>query len=224
MLDVYKRYSIPSNLQEHMLRATAIAKLLCENWIGPTISQEDIITTMLIHDMGNIAKMDFSSYDLLPEENKDIIYWQNIKQDFIKKYGADDHIATFNIASELGLKPRILWLVINKIFLHNEMITSYNDYELKICAYSDQCAGPYGIVSLKDRFDELMKRYGDKPNASINHPRSKYLIESAYEIERQILKHTSFGPSAIVNKKISDLMHDLIGYRIQTTIKRRPYL
>lgn len=214
--EIYKRYSIPLNLQEHMLRATAIAKLLCENWRGPSISQKDIITTMLIHDMGNIAKMDFSSYEVLPEENKDIAYWQSVKQEFIRKYGADDHVATFNIASELGLESRILWIVINKIFVNNEMIVTSSNYELKICAYSDQRAGPNGIVSLKDRFDELRKRYGDKANASINHPRSKYLIESAFEIEKQILEFISIGPSDIVNQTISDTMYDLLGHMIQT--------
>ncbi len=216
---IYKHYGVPLNLQNHMLRATAMAKLLCENWTGPLINQENIITTMLIHDVGNIAKMDFNNHDTLLEENKDIVYWQNIKQEFIRKYGTDDHIATFNIASELGLGSRILWLAINKIFVHNEMIAASNDCELKICAYSDQRTDPYGIVSLKDRFDELKRRHSDKPEASINHPRSKYLIESAYEIERQILRYTALESSEIVNKKISELMHNLSEYKIKTTYK-----
>ena len=169
--EVYKKYSIPINLQKHMLRTAAIAKLICENWKGPSINQKDIITTMLVHDIGNIAKMDFSTIDSVPEEKKDINYWQKIKQEFIMKYGSDDHIATFNVVSELKVKSRILWMVINKIFVHNEMIANSSDYELKICAYSDQIAGPHGVVPLNERFDELRKRYGNKPNASINHPR-----------------------------------------------------
>jgi hypothetical protein len=197
-----------------MLMAAALAKLLCENWKGPQINKEDIITTMLIHDIGNIAKMDFNTYEVLPEEKKDMAYWQGVQKEFIKKYGADDHIATFNIASELGLKPRILWLVINKIFIHNEMIAASDDYELKICAYSDQRTGPNGIMPLKDRFDELRRRYGNKPGASINHPRVKYLIESAFEIERQILKFVSLRSFYNLNQKIPSIMDELSRYVI----------
>jgi hypothetical protein len=216
ILEIYKKYNIPSNLQKHMLMATAMAKLLCENWRGPSVNRDDIITTMLIHDIGNIAKMDFSNYKVLPDENKGITYWQGIQQEFIKKYGADDHVATFNIASELGLKPRILWLVINKIFVHNEMIAASDDYELKICAYSDQRTGPYGIVSLKERFDELRRRYGNRAGASINHPRAKHLIESAFEIEKQVLQFTSLSKNSdIINQKIPGIISELSRYMIR---------
>lgn len=213
--EIYKRYKIPSNLQKHMLMATAMAKLLCENWKGPSINQEDIVTTMLIHDIGNIAKMDFSNYDYLPEENRDINYWKGVQKDFIRKYGTDDHIATFNIASELKLRPRILWLVINKIFVHNEMIAASRDYNLKICAYSDQRTGPNGIVSLKERFDELKTRYGTKAAASINHPRAKYLIESAFEIEKQVLSFTSIGLTDVIEGRIFDVIPDLSEFIIR---------
>ena len=215
--EIYKKYNIPSNLQDHMLRAAAFAELLSENWRGTPINLQDIMTTMLIHDIGNIAKMDFTNYNDSNEEKDSRVYWETIKKKFIRKYGADDHIATFNIASELELNPRILWLVINKIFVHNEMIANLNDYDLKICAYSDQRTGPNGIVSLKDRFEELKKRYGKKPNASINHPRSGYLIESALKIEKQILKNTSIGSADILNEKISERKNNLLKYEIQTT-------
>lgn len=214
--EIYTKYSVPANLQEHMLRASAIAKLLCENWKGPSINQDNITAAMLIHDMGNIAKMDFNSGETLSGDMKIANTWQDIKQNFINKYGADDHIATFNIASEIGLKSQILWLVINKIFVHNEMIAASNNYELKICAYSDQRAGPSGIVSLKERFDELRSRYGKRANASINHPRIKHLIESAFEIEKQVLKFTSIESPDIANQRISGIMRDLLKYVIQT--------
>jgi len=210
--EIYKKYNIPPNLQKHMLMATSMAKLICEKWRGPPINPEDIITTMLIHDIGNIAKMDFSSLEKLPEDEKDLSYWQLVQQEFIKKYGADDHIATFNIASELRLKPRILWLVINKIFVHNEMIAASDDFDLKICAYSDQKTGPDGIVSLKVRFDELKKRYGTKTSASINHPRSEYLIKSSFEIEKQVLQFASIGSDDLVNQKISSMTQSLLRY------------
>ena len=214
--EIYNNYRVPLDLQSHMLRASAIAIVLCENWKGPPINQSDITTTMLIHDIGNIAKMDFNSGQFPPSSEREINTWRNIKRKFINKYGADDHIATFNIATELGLNPRILWLVTNKIFIHNEMIAKSDDYELKICAYADQRTGPSGIVSLNNRFDELKSRYGSKANASINHPRIRYLIKSAFIIEKQLLEFVSIEELEIANQKISHIMDDLRKYEIQT--------
>lgn len=209
--EIYKINNIPINLQEHMLKAAALAKLLCEKWNGPSINQENIITTMLIHDMGNIAKMDSNNIGDLIEEKS----WDKFKQKFINKYGADDHVATFNIASKLGLNQRILWLVLNKIFIHNEMIAVSDDYELKICAYADQRVGPNGILSLENRFDELKERYGTKTNASINHPRSEYLIKSAFDIENQLLKFTTIETADTLNQIVSEMIHDMLSYSIR---------
>jgi hypothetical protein len=217
VLEIYEKYNIPSNLQNHMLMASSLAKLICEKWRGHSVNVSDILTTMLIHDIGNIAKMDFSSLEKLPEENKDLGHWQSVQQAFIKKYGADDHIATFNIASELSLSTRIRWLVINKIFVHNEMIAASDDFDLKICAYADQKTGPDGIVSLEDRFAELRGRYGSKPGASINHPRIEYLIRSSFEIEKQVLHFVSMESDESVNNRVRMMTESLYDYGMTTT-------
>jgi hypothetical protein len=212
--DIYQKYGIPLNLQEHMLRSAALTYLLCQKWEGPSINKQQILIVMLIHDMGNFAKIDYSKEEFLPSGDKDIYYWQKKKQDFINNYGADDHVATFNIASELGFDSSILWVVLNKIFINNEMIANSDNYELKICAYADQRVGPEGIVSLKDRFDELKERYGSKSNASINHPRSEYLIKAAFDIEDQVLSYTSIESSDTLNKKISSMIEKFLQYKI----------
>jgi hypothetical protein len=214
--EIYKTYRVPSVLQRHMLGSAALAQLIFEHWNGPLINKDIITTTMLIHDIGNIAKMDFRRGSELADEYGDTDYWRKIQGEFINKYGADDHIATFNVASELGLGKRVLWLVINKIFVHNEMISASNDYELKICAYSDQHIGPRGVVSLEERFSELRRRYGGRTNASINHPRIEYLIGSAFEIERQVLESTSLEPAQITGSAIAGMLGDLSKYEIGT--------
>lgn len=215
--EIYELYRVPSVLQSHMLRSAALAQLICEHWDGPPIHKEVITTTMLIHDIGNIAKMDFGQGAEPIDEYGDANYWRRIQIEFIRKYGADDHIATFNVATELGLGRRILWLVINKIFIHNEMISASNDYELKICAYSDQHIGPRGVVSLEERFSELRRRYGSKTNASINHPRIEYLIESAFEIERQVMEFTSLESTQITELAIGAILENLPEYEMKTS-------
>jgi hypothetical protein len=170
---------------------------------------------MLLHDMGNVVKMNLTKKEYLPPENQDISYWEDLQNKYIARYGTDDHIVTYNILAELGLDKDYLWLVLNKIFINNEMIANSNNYELKICAYADQRTGPNGIVTLQERFDELRRRYGNNPQASINHPRAQYLISAAYNIERQILQYTSVDLFQITDREISLEMENLNKYRVK---------
>lgn len=215
ILELYRRYKIPTKLQQHMLRAAAVSKLICDNWEGPPINESDILTTMLIHDIGNMVKIDFSR-NSETVVGQDYQYWSGVRDYYIHTYGTDDHIITFNIAYELGLSMRILWLVINKMIIHNEMIEMSRDYELKICAYSDQRVGPDGVLQLEERFTDLKKRYSKREFQS-RYPRSDYLIKSSYEIERQIMRYSRLRPTDITDKSISDILKDLSTYTLLIT-------
>lgn len=215
ILKIYEKYGTPSNLQEHMLRAAALSSIMCNNWKGPQIDRERIITVMLLHDMGNIVKMNLTKKEYLPPENQDINYWKDLQNKYIMRYGTDDHIVTYNILFELGLEKDYLWLVLNKIFINNEMIANSDNYELIICAYADQRTGPQGIVTLQERFEELRRRYGNNPQASINHPRVQYLIDAAYKIEAQILQYTTINISKITNSEILLEMESLSKYKVK---------
>lgn len=220
ILEIYEKYGTPSNLQKHMLRTAALTSLICNNWEGPQINIERIVTVMLLHDVGNVVKMNLTKKKYLPPENQDISYWRDLQNRYITRYGTDDHIVTYNILAEIGLSKDYLWLVLNKIFINNEMIANSNNYELKICAYADQRTGPNGIVTLQERFDELRRRYGNNPQASINHPRAQYLINSAYEIERQILQYTSVDLFQLTDREISLEMENLSKYRVKVRVER----
>ena len=215
ILRIYEKYGTPSNLQKHMLRAAALSSIICNSWKGPEIDRERIVTVMLLHDMGNVVKMNLTKKEYLPPENQDISYLKDLQNKYITRYGTDDHIVTYNILAEMGLDKDYLWLVLNKIFINNEMIANSNNYELKICAYADQRTGPNGIVTLQERFDELRRRYGNNPQASINHPRAQYLIGSAYEIERQIMQYTSVDLSQVTDIEILLEIESLSKYRVK---------
>lgn len=196
---VYEEYEIPRNLQKHMLRTAGVAKLIMENWKGPELNQDDVMTTMLVHDLGNIAKMDV--------ENKEF------KKNFIQRYGNDDHIATYNIVKEIGLKSRVLGLILNHIFPNNERTADVEDYELKICTYSDQRVAPFGVVSLDERFEDLKERY---PGAEDRYPRTEQLIEAAHQIEEQVLERTTLQASDITEKKVSGYFDNLGERELET--------
>ena len=57
IINIYQKYHIPKNLQLHMLRVSACAKLITNNWKNKEINKESIIRVCLLHDMGNIVKI-----------------------------------------------------------------------------------------------------------------------------------------------------------------------
>jgi hypothetical protein len=40
---IYNQYGIPLNLQEHMLRVGALASILLDHWIGPTVDRKSVV-------------------------------------------------------------------------------------------------------------------------------------------------------------------------------------
>src|SRR3989344_2472976 len=98
--EIYEKYKIPPNLQLHQLRVAGVASIICDNFDKP-LDKGSIITTCLLHDMGNILKFNF---DIFPEEfygKQGRAYWEKVKQEFKEKYGEDEHKATHAIAEEL---------------------------------------------------------------------------------------------------------------------------
>ena len=57
ILEIYKKYHLPENLQMHMLRVAACSNLIIDNWKGKEIDKQSIIRVCLLHDMGNMVKI-----------------------------------------------------------------------------------------------------------------------------------------------------------------------
>ena len=202
---IFEKYKIPRNLQEHMLRAASVGNLICDNWVGPKINKVNIIAVLLIHDLGNIVKMDFDSeakLELIGDEAKRLEYWKQVKKEVIEKYGKDDHIISEKIADELEVSERLKFILKNKVFSNNEFIVKSNDWEIKIAAYADQRTGPFGILPLKERFKELKERYAQRNSENANNSKTDIFIKCAFQIEEQVLKNSSLNPENINDESI----------------------
>ena len=104
---IYLNYRIPPNLQDHMLRAASVGAYISDHWKNKAdLDKNSMIQALLLHDMGNIIKFDFRFSYLLGKEEANTGYWKKIQQEFIKKYGDDEHVATVEIAKEIGLRDR----------------------------------------------------------------------------------------------------------------------
>lgn len=213
---IYAAYRIPPNLRLHMLRVAAVASLIVEKWSGPTVEYGTIVSTSLLHDIGNIVKANYDAFPtLFPEEMQDLEYWKAVQENVRIRYGKSDQEVTLNIARELRVSDRVLLLLSEKTFVKNESTAASDDWELKICAYADQRVCPTGVTSLLDRLAEAKERYRGVPYASVNDSRFKILSECALTIESQISSHLSLRKEEITDAATQPHLDQLRAFVIE---------
>src|SRR3989344_2243709 len=189
---IYQQFNIPSWLAQHMRRVAAVGECICDHWKATKLNKDDIVATLLIHDLGNIAKMDFdtpTALQLIVGDTKGVAYWKAMKEKMIQRYGNNDHEATLNMAQEISISDRLSFLLKNQKFLNNEFTMNSSDWELKICSYADQRVGPFGVLSLKERFKDFAKRY--KQDRRYPPGVIQKIVDCAFKIEKQIFGNTT---------------------------------
>lgn len=202
ILDIYQQYNLMPNLVEHQLRVAAVAQIVGDNF-QDDINTHDVVTAMLLHDMGNIIKFDLSKFPQFCEPHG-IEYWESIRQEMIQKYGSSEHQAHLAIARELGIPEHIVHLIDAVGFSHMKDNVLSEDYERKICAYADTRVGPFGVLSLHDRLEDGRKRY----NITASEERWD-LVEAASKLEQQIFENCSIEPHDITDEMIAPIIETL---------------
>jgi hypothetical protein len=201
-------------LQTHMLRVAAVASVICDNFNKP-LDKNLTVTTCLVHDIGSTSKINIG---LFPEyaKEKGVTYWKNIQNDFIKKYGKDDHKAAMKICKELRLKPEITKMMKLSGFKHTIKIHKSNSLETKIFKYADMRVSPYGVLSLKERLEEARKRYLTVQTGIYTPKQFQKLIPIWSTIEEQIFYLCKIKPDDITERKVMPQMLKLKNFDIRT--------
>lgn len=155
--EIYKKYDIMPTLQEHQYRVAAVAKILCER-SSINLPKTEIISSCLLHDMGNLIKFNL---DKIPEglDIGDVAYWKQIQTVMKNKYGEDEHVATYEIAKEVGVSTNILNIIKNMGASHTREMLEQKNLVVLIATYSDLRVTPTGVTSLEMRINDLLKRY-----------------------------------------------------------------
>lgn len=161
ILEVYNKYNIMPQLQEHQLRVAGVAYLICKNF-KLRVNQDNIVKACLLHDMGNILKFDFSVTKKYIQHNLDYDYWEKVKKDYENKYGKDEHVATLSILQELKVGNEIVELVDSIGFTQAVLNLNGTDFAKKICAYADMRVRISGVCSLEERLQDIRVRYEHK--------------------------------------------------------------
>ncbi|MDE1832895.1 MAG: HD domain-containing protein [Candidatus Micrarchaeota archaeon] len=193
---IYDRFEIPPNLRLHMYRVATVGEMICDSWKngGMSIDKEEILAACLTHDLGNIAKMDMDgdgSLSMLGGEAANVGHWRSVRRRIMDRYGNTPEEATHNMAVELGIDTRILFLIENGgggPLLLTDKIIKTGDWSLKILSYGDCRVTPFGITSARERIEDLLNRYGSGPLD---------FFKQVDEVEGQIFANTGIGPQDI---------------------------
>ena len=87
---IYAHFDLLPNLKLHMRRAASVGKLICNHWQENALGTEEktvIVAALLVHDIGNVVKMDLKSADskkMLGAEVKNLLHWKSVKEKCVK--------------------------------------------------------------------------------------------------------------------------------------------
>lgn len=193
-----------SSISIHQFRVAAVAKVICDNF-KLKIDSKNVILACLYHDMGNIIKFDLNYF---PEFTKPegLEYWQKVKDEYVQKYGHDEHLATEIIAKEIGL-PTPAFRYLHEIgFSKLDRTAETQSFEIKICAYADMRVGPHGVISIEERLTDGKKRYAGRKHAIAGDNFEKF-AQALRAIEQQIFSNTTIRPEEINDDKISPIFN-----------------
>ncbi len=208
IIEIYKKYYLPENLQMHMLRVAACSNLILDNWSGIEIDKKSIIRASLLHDMGNMAKI--SDNEIEDED------FRKVRKEYIDKYGRNSHKIDLIIAKEEGLKDYEIEIIDKKSSKRGEETLNSERYDVKILLYADQRVAPYGVTSLKERLEEVKRRYKNiSQSVWSNEEKANYLIKCSLGIEKQIFQYCNLKPKDINDESIEMYIEKLKEYNIQ---------
>lgn len=207
ILEIYNKYHLPENLQMHMLRVASCSNLILDNWNCVEIDKKSIVRASLLHDMGNMAKISDNEI----EDEK----FRKIRKQYIDKYGRDSHKINLVIATEEGLKDYEVDIIDRKSSKRSEETLNSERYDVKILLYADQRVSPYGVTSLRERLEEVKKRYKNIVSSVwSNEEKANHLIDCSLGIEKQIMEHCKISPEDINDESIKKYIEELKKYEI----------
>jgi hypothetical protein len=204
---IYRRLDVPPNLKEHMIRVASVASIICDNWKGERINKDDVIAAALIHDVGNLVKFDFAgrtSNELLKKDPRDIGYWKRKQKALIKKYKTNDaQVVILAMMKEIGASKKIVRLLELCTPTNIKKILKSHNYEAMMLSYCDNRVGPFRIVSLKERFADLEKRYiGRFYQGEVITKKSFGYLKPLVLIEKELMRNARLSPEQINDRSV----------------------
>jgi hypothetical protein len=211
--EIYNKYHLFTGLKEHMVRVGSVVKQICNHSKTSLPEVDYMIEASLLHDMGNLLK---SKPGILLElyEPEGQAYWLAQKEAFSNLYGADEDIATKNIINEIGVSAKTLFYYNAFGHLAAYRVSQSGTLAEKIISYSDLRVGPYGVISLDERFSDIRKRYLNNNELSLEAKGVAERQAMFNVIEEEIFFQSELNPSDIHDKSIDPISKELWKWKL----------
>lgn len=214
ILNIYEKNNVPKMLQKHMLIVAAVGKYIIDHWQGPAIDEQAVITTLLVHDLGNLVKFDLAEGAKVLDPTLFTDEWRERQEKLRAKYGRNSHQATLLLLKELGIPKKIKQLA-TKLDASNVCQIAQDSLEQQICEYADMHVVPSGVTTLEGRLQDLRERYSHYPGWD-NEVSFQQNADCAKQIEDTLQQYTSVDILQIPPEKIEALLVELLEFEIQT--------
>lgn len=152
---------IPRNLQEHMLRVASLAKIILDHWSGPVVDKEAIIQACVFHDITKPINFDLAKQAQFGMSKTEISNLDKLQRRLRTSYGDNEHHTTVKVCKEIGCSPTAVKIVNDLEWSYIPSLLSKKDLESLIPIYGDMRVGPKGILTLKQRLEDLKARTGE---------------------------------------------------------------
>lgn len=211
--EIYKKYQIPEILQNHMYKVAAVGVLIVKS-LEKNIEFDIniVIKELLLHDMGNILKIPVKGNSFFSEKEQGLLI--KIQEDFSQKFGKEEHGATLKIAKEIGISEDIIYILENTGSSKLSSTIDSNNWYLKVCSYADFRVSPKNIVSITERFDEIIQRYSGGDHILANIEKTEHKKHLALVLEKQIQDKSKNLLSEINDDKVAPIVEMLKDFEI----------
>jgi len=187
-----------------MLRVASLGSLICDRIASTTLHEELVVKTLLLHDMGNILKFDFSRIDLFEEADRENLKAYKIaQQKFRKQYGLNPDEATLKIINEVTHNQSIVNLCRDSHWENLGQVLKTDNWEAKIACYADMRVGPFGLLTLAERIQDLKKR---RPEESSTLDR---LLRQGLAVEKELDNITELKLNELSDNEVKQRMMEL---------------
>ncbi len=211
--DIYLKYRINKGLREHMIRVAAVAQLICEK-SNVELDTRNIVTACLLHDMGNLIKAKMDSMAELYEP-EGVAYWIQVQAEMKEQYGADEHIATIAIINEINPGAEARSYALEAIGTENTAKVHAGDsLGAKIATYSDMRVGPFGIISIQERMDDLRARYISRNKPGFSAEDIDERERMLKDIEQVIFANSSISPEEVNDETTKSIQASLLNWEV----------
>ncbi|MEO8581396.1 MAG: HD domain-containing protein [Patescibacteria group bacterium] len=156
--EIYTKYRTPNNLQQHMLRVAALCTVIVSSWKGEPISKEDIVNTLLFHDIAKPVTFDIANQARFVSSPEELVRLEQDIKYLVDNFGSEEHQAALKIFQDIGLNKNCQRLINNLEWHNTDDLMRVNDIESLLTIYCDMRIGPKGVLLIEQRLSELNAR------------------------------------------------------------------